>query len=176
MYYKVNSYQNVYYIVLTALKKRQFFKAVFVVAKFTNLLVEIIIAHIMLPVKYYAHKILLFVINYKKGVRELGTLDKICALLKDKGIKQKELTDYLGVTRNNFSNWKSGSNSSYMKYLPQIAEFLGVPIGYLTDEQGKDEDVIKFAIFGTNDVSDEDLQQVKEFAKYILNSKKSNLK
>lgn len=106
----------------------------------------------------------------------MRTLNKIVAILKERNIKQKELTDYLNISKNVFTDWKSGKCSSYQKYLPQIAEFLGVPIGYLTDEQGTDEDVIKFAIFGTNDVSDEDLQQVKEFAKYILNSKKSNLK
>lgn len=103
----------------------------------------------------------------------MGTLDKICTILKDKNLSQKDLTDFIGVGKNNFSHWKTGKSSSYMKYLPQIAEFLEVPIGYLTDEQGTDEDVIKFAIFGTNDVSDEDLQQVKKFAKYILNSKKA---
>ena len=47
------------------------------------------------------------------------TLNKIQELLKSQGKKQKDLTDYLGLTKNAFSNWKSGDNSSYMKYLPQ---------------------------------------------------------
>lgn len=102
----------------------------------------------------------------------MGTLDKICALLKEKNLTQKDLTDKIGVSKNNFSHWKSGLSTSYMKYLPQIAEFLDVPIGYLTDEQRKEDDnLIKFAIFGTEDVTDEDMQQVKEFAKYLISKK-----
>lgn len=108
----------------------------------------------------------------QKGVWELATLDKICVLLKEKGFKQKDLTDSLGLSKNTFTGWKSGNNTSYMKYLPQIAEFLDVPIGYLTDEQRKEDDnLIKFAIFGTEDVTDEDMQQVKEFAKYLISKK-----
>ena len=102
----------------------------------------------------------------------MATLDKICALLKEKGLKQKDLTDFLGMSAENFGNWKKGRNNSYQKYLPQIAEFLDVPIGYLTDEQRKEDDnLIKFAIFGTEDVTDEDMQQVKEFAKYLISKK-----
>ena len=90
----------------------------------------------------------------------MATLDKICALLKEKGLKQKDLTDFLGLSKYAYTSWKSGNNTSYMKYLPQIAEFLDVPIGYLTDEQRKEDDnLIKFAIFGTEDVTDEDMQQ-----------------
>lgn len=58
-------------------------------------------------------------------------LDKISCLLKEKKKKQKELTDYIGISKNNFTDWKSGRSNSYMKYLPQIAEFLDVSLDYL---------------------------------------------
>ncbi len=58
-------------------------------------------------------------------------LDNITALLKERGKKQKELCEYLGLNPQAFTNWKNGSNDSYMKYLPQIAEFFGVTIDYL---------------------------------------------
>ena len=58
-------------------------------------------------------------------------LDKISYLLKEKKKKQKELTDYIGISKNNFTDWKSGRSNSYMKYLPQIAEFLDVSLDYL---------------------------------------------
>lgn len=61
----------------------------------------------------------------------MDTLDKISILLKEQGKKQKDLTDYLGVTKNAFSNWKSGNNTSYMKKLPQIADFFDVSVDYL---------------------------------------------
>lgn len=63
------------------------------------------------------------------------TLNKIQELLKSQCKKQKDLTDYLGLTKNAFSNWKSGDNSSYMKYLPQIADFLNVSVDFLLGKE-----------------------------------------
>ena len=56
--------------------------------------------------------------------------------------KQKDLTDYLGLQKNSFTEWKGGRSKSYMKYLPQIADFLGVTVDYLlnTDENKKSSD------------------------------------
>ena len=61
----------------------------------------------------------------------MDTLDKILQLLKEQHKRQIDLTTYLGLHKNAFSNWKSGQNNSYMKYLPQIAEYLGVSVDYL---------------------------------------------
>lgn len=57
--------------------------------------------------------------------------------MKKIGKKQKELTDYLGLSKNTFTEWKGGRNKSYMKYLPQIADFLGVSVDYLLDDGNK---------------------------------------
>ena len=66
----------------------------------------------------------------------LSTFDKIDALLKQKGKKQSELTAYLGIKKNRYTDWKSGRIHSYIKYLPQIADFFGVSVDYLL---GKEE-------------------------------------
>ena len=59
------------------------------------------------------------------------TFDPILVILKRKNFKQKNLTDYLGLTKNTFTNWKAGRSESWKKYLPQIAEFLGVTVDEL---------------------------------------------
>ena len=58
-------------------------------------------------------------------------LDNITLLLKERGLRQKALCEYLGLNQQAFTNWKNGSNDSYMKYLPQISEFFGVTINFL---------------------------------------------
>lgn len=75
-------------------------------------------------------------IRSKKGVGILETLDKITHLLNVQGKKQKELTDYIGVSKGTFTDWKSGKTVSYNRYLPKIAEFFDVSVDYLV---GKDE-------------------------------------
>lgn len=64
----------------------------------------------------------------------MSVLDNIIFTLESQNKKQKELTDYLGITKNAFTDWKSGRIKSYMKYLPQIAEFLGVSVDYLLSD------------------------------------------
>ena len=63
----------------------------------------------------------------------MSVLNRITALLKERGLQQKALCEHLGLKAQAYTNWKGGSNDSYMKYLPQIAEFFGVSIDYLLE-------------------------------------------
>ncbi len=74
----------------------------------------------------------------------MSTLDKILKLLKEKNLKQKDLTDYLGISKNAFTDWKSGRINSYLKHLPKIAEFLGCSVDYLLTEN---DNAISFSKF-----------------------------
>lgn len=58
----------------------------------------------------------------------------ICEELKKQGKSQKELTDFLGVSKNVFTEWKADRNKSYIKYIYQIASFLGTTPEYLKGE------------------------------------------
>ena len=61
----------------------------------------------------------------------MHTLDNILRLLKERGKKQKDLMEYLDISKNVFTDWKGGRNSSYLKHLPRIATFLGVSVDTL---------------------------------------------
>ena len=65
----------------------------------------------------------------------MSTLDKILNLLNKQKKTQKELTDYLSISKATFSQWKSNENKSYMKHLPKIAVFLGVSVDSLLDAE-----------------------------------------
>ena len=58
-------------------------------------------------------------------------LQRISELLLEQKKSQKDLTDFLGITQNSYTNWKSGRNSSYKKYKYAIADFLDVTVDYL---------------------------------------------
>ena len=92
-------------------------------------------------------------------------LDNISRILDEKKLKQKDLTDYLGISKNCFTDWKNGKSASYKKYLPQIAEFLGVSVDYLIgNEEPADNEKLSFALFGTSDVDDEVIEDVRKYA------------
>ena len=63
----------------------------------------------------------------------MDTLNKILSLLKEQKKTQKELMEHLGLGKTAFTGWKSGANTSYLKYISKIAEFLGVSTDYLLD-------------------------------------------
>ena len=59
----------------------------------------------------------------------MDILDRISKLLGNR--EQQELTNYLGLKKTAFSDWKSGKSNSYRKYLIEIAEFFNVSIDFL---------------------------------------------
>jgi len=61
----------------------------------------------------------------------MDTLAKIVKLLKEKGKSQKDLTDFLCIHKNNFTEWNAKRSTSYLKYISQIAEYLEVSTDYL---------------------------------------------
>ena len=61
----------------------------------------------------------------------MSILNRISALLKDRGLQQKVLCEHIGLKAQAYTNWKNGSNDSYMKYLPEIAAFFDVSVDYL---------------------------------------------
>lgn len=102
----------------------------------------------------------------------MDTLSIIKALLAKNNLTQKALTDYLGISKNAFTNWSNGSNMSYIKHLPQIAEFFNVSIDYLA---GKSETKTDFTYAAydelTHDLTPVQLEQLKTYADFLRQQK-----
>ena len=64
-------------------------------------------------------------------------IDTITSLLKERNISQKELCDYIGLSKNVFTDWKAGRNKSYERHLPKIASFFDVSVDYLLGNEEK---------------------------------------
>lgn len=66
-------------------------------------------------------------------------LQRILELVGSKHGAGKELCDALGVKSNTVTEWKKGRMKSYTKYAPQIADYYGVSLDWLSglsDDQG----------------------------------------
>ena len=90
-----------------------------------------IIVRILLTVNIIFLFLRTFIVINKQGVDFLRTIDKILILLKEQKKTQKDLTDFLDISKGVFTDWKSGKNSSYKKHIDKIAEFFGVSTDYL---------------------------------------------
>lgn len=100
----------------------------------------------------------------------MEVLTNILSLLKEQNKIQKDLTDYLGVSKNVFTEWKAGRSTSYKKYLTQIAEFFSVSIDYLTGNDNSGN--FTYALYNeiTHDLSQEQIDQIKKYADFLRNS------
>ena len=121
-----------------------------------------------------------FALSASKGVYFLSTLEKINELLKQQHKKQKDLTDYLGLTKNTFTNWKLGTSESYKKHINKIAEFFNVSTDYLLGVENKNnpaadsDEALAFALFGgdTQDITPEMLEDVRNYAQFVRERRK----
>ena len=103
----------------------------------------------------------------------MEVLNKILSLLEEKKFDQRDLSDYLGLSKNTMTGWKNGNNKSYMKHLPKIAEFFGVSVDYLLGKETPNaENNFTYALYNelTYNLSDEKLEQLKQFADFLRNS------
>lgn len=60
-----------------------------------------------------------------------NVIERITRLLKEQGKQDKELCDFIGVAQSTFVNWKKRNTDPKSKYVPDIAEFLGVSEKYI---------------------------------------------
>ena len=70
---------------------------------------------------------------------EPEVISRITDLLIQRGVSQTELLSYLGLNRNNFTEWKARRNKSYLMYIDEIAKFFDVSPTYLLRGEEDDE-------------------------------------
>lgn len=112
-------------------------------------------------------------------------MNRIKDLRKANKFKQTELCKMLGVTQGALSGWESGRYEPDIKSLNKMSEIFNVSVDYLlgnTEIKDKptnikslvvSDDDIKFALFeGEKEITDQMYEEVKRFAKYILETNK----
>ena len=60
--------------------------------------------------------------------------EKLKMLRKNKGLKQQEIAELLGVKRNTYSDWENGKREPNFENLSMLACIFGVSIDYLLSE------------------------------------------
>lgn len=58
-------------------------------------------------------------------------ITKLFEIMEERGIKAKELSEAIGVSTGNISDWKSGRSSPSIEVLPKIAKYFNISVDYL---------------------------------------------
>ena len=103
---------------------------------------------------------------------------RIEELCRKKGINVTALCQQCKIARASLSDYKTGRKKSLSAdTLSKIAEYFGVSVDYLYGGEASVPDIegLKIALFGGNDnISDEMVDEVKRYAKYIMERENGN--
>ncbi len=95
-----------------------------------------------------------------------------------KKVSQQDVANYLGITRQAYSNYENGNRDPDNETLLKLAEFFDVTVDTLLrgnekaptpeGERNVSDDDIKFALFGgSGEITDAMYNEVRSFAEYV---------
>lgn len=111
--------------------------------------------------------------------------NRIRELRKAKRLTMKQLGEELGVAESTISQYETGKRQMDNETLLRLGEFFDVSVGYILGAEGNtkaptgigeremSDAELKFALWGNcEDVSDEDLADVRRYAAFVRERKK----
>lgn len=91
---------------------------------------------------------------------------------KKNKITQKTLAEQLGVKHNAISAWENGVNSIDIDTLFRVCKIFGVTVNDMYEMDSSNEPSTKAAHFDGSEYTEEQINRIKEFAKFIKQENK----
>ena len=106
-----------------------------------------------------------------KKMTENQVVRRMVELIRKQGKKEKDLTDYLGISPGTMSKWKYDGSFVYMKHMEEICEFLDTTPNYLfygpADEEERLTPAEKDMIMEYRKLDDGRKKCIREMLKYL---------
>lgn len=94
--------------------------------------------------------------------------DKIDALMAEKGINKSILSKESGIPYTTIAGfYTKGADNVKLSTLRKLSSYLGCSIDYLADDDNTEEPTTLAAHFDGDEYTEEQLNRIKEFAKFI---------
>ena len=108
-----------------------------------------------------------------KKMTENPVVKRIVELINSQGKKEKDLTNYLGISPGAMSKWKYDGSFVYIKHIEQICEFLDTTPNYLffgpEDEEKRLTPIEKDVIRMYRGLGKERKKCVRDILRYFSN-------
>lgn len=109
--------------------------------------------------------------------------DKFKLLCDQKGVSCNKAATDMGLSNSTPTKWKKTGATPDSKTLSAVSAYFGVPISYLLTGEQKEkaptgtgermiDDELKVALFGSLDIDNADLDDVKRYAAFIRDKKR----
>ena len=103
----------------------------------------------------------------------MGLTDKLDILMKERNINKAELARESGVPYTTIDGfYKKGSENAKLSTLKKLCAYLGCSLDYLADDTVSDEPQTIAAHFDGTEFTEEELEEIKQFAEFVKNKRK----
>lgn len=92
-------------------------------------------------------------------------------LMNERNIDQKELAEAIGVSQPTISNWLKQTKYPRIKKIQALADYFNVPKSHITEDRTVHQETIA-AHFDKDDLTEEEMEEVRQFIEFIKNRKK----
>lgn len=103
----------------------------------------------------------------------MGLTDKLDILMKEKNINKAELARESGVPYTTIDGfYKKGSENAKLSTLKKLCAYFNCSLDFLADDSVSDDSQTIAAHFDGDEYTEEELDKIKEFAKFVKSQRK----
>ncbi len=88
-------------------------------------------------------------------------------------LSQKDIANYLGITVAAYSFYERGNREPNVSILKKLAEYFNVSLGYLMGMEDEPQTIA--AHFDGDEYTDEELEQIRQFAEFVKSQRKTDI-
>ena len=104
----------------------------------------------------------------------MGLTDKLDLLMKDRNINKADLARESGVPYTTIDGfYKKGSENAKLSTLKKLCTYFNCTLDYLANDTVNDQPTTIAAHFDGNEYTEDELDEIRQFAEFVKNRKKS---
>ena len=104
----------------------------------------------------------------------MGLTDKLDLLMKERNINKADLARESGVPYTTIDGfYKKGSENAKLSTLKKLCTYFNCTLDYLADDAVNDSPTTIAAHFDGDDFTEDELDEIRQFAEFFKNRKKS---
>lgn len=104
----------------------------------------------------------------------MGLTDKLDLLMKERNINKADLARKSGVPYTTIDGfYKKGSENAKLSTLKKLCTYFNCTLDYLANDTVNDQPTTIAAHFDGNEYTEDELDEIRQFAEFVKNRKKS---
>lgn len=104
----------------------------------------------------------------------MGLTDKLDLFMKERNINKADLARESGVPYTTIDGfYKKGSENAKLSTLKKLCTYFNCTLDYLADDTVNDQPTTIAAHFDGNEYTEDELDEIRQFAEFVKNRKKS---